>query len=218
MRILYSSISYVPAKRASSVQVMKMCEAFSKRGHAVTLLTKKSNNAKTAEQSARDFEYYGVNQRFRIEKLPRPRYRGGGVLFLCCVVSRLWRLRKDTDLVFSRDLFAAYFATAFGHRVIFEAHGVPQGWLGKFALRRINSSRNSHRLVLISDGLRKDLKQLHLLPSPACVLIAHDGADPEPTSSEKSDCHKPEGTFRVGYIGSLYPGKGAETVRDLAKQ
>ncbi|NJM90914.1 MAG: hypothetical protein HC863_01115 [Myxococcales bacterium] len=77
MRILYLSLSYVPSRRASSVQVMRMCSAMAKAGHEVTLLAKRSEE----RSSLADHTFYGVPPAFELHKLPRPKQRGGGVLF-----------------------------------------------------------------------------------------------------------------------------------------
>ena len=44
MKILYISNSIIPSKTANSINVMKMCQAFSENDHEVTLLAPDRKN------------------------------------------------------------------------------------------------------------------------------------------------------------------------------
>ena len=99
MKLLYLSLSYVPSRRASSVQVMRMCEAFARAGHDVTLVAKRGPDGEDP------FAFYGVDRCFRLELLPRPRRRGGGVIYALAVMHHV--LASRADLVYSRDLSSA---------------------------------------------------------------------------------------------------------------
>ena len=68
MNILYVSLSYLPSRRASSVQVMRMCNALAQRGHRVTLVAKQA-----AERVDDLHAYYWVPASLAIDRVPHPR-------------------------------------------------------------------------------------------------------------------------------------------------
>ena len=225
MRILYLSLSYIPSRRASSVQVMRMCAALAKAGHEVTLLAKASNDAR--EEAAvidrgGDHAFYGVPPRFELRKLPRPKRRGGGVLFSAAMAGQLWKERRRAELVYSRDLLGAWMASQARLPVVFEAHSIPAAPALRRLWRSLMTSPRLRRLVVISEALRRDLEAEGMLPARGSVVVAHDAADaPEAapvrpvrvgqgTPRERSD------VARIGYVGSLYPGRGIELILALA--
>lgn len=217
MRILYLSLSYVPSRRASSVQVMRMCAALAKAGHAVTLLAKRND----AEQgSGTDHAFYGVPTSFELRKLPRPPRRGGGLLFSAAMAAQLVLERRRVDLVYSRDLLGAWMASRARMPVLFEAHSIPQAPLQRRLWRALMASPRLRRLVVISEALRRDLEAEGMLPRHGSVVVAHDAADAPPVpATAAASSPAPAGggeALRVGYVGSLYPGRGIELILSLA--
>ena len=76
MRIAFISNSIIPSRTANSIQVIKMCEAFSKNGHEVVLLAPdtKDDYEKDVENI---YEFYGVKKNFKIKKLWCPNIKLG---------------------------------------------------------------------------------------------------------------------------------------------
>lgn len=211
MKILYLSISYVPSRRASAVQVMKMCSAFAGAGHDVTLVTKNClSRLERTELS--DHAYYGVEPNFAVTKIDRPERKGGGLLFQLGVAKLLHRHKRDVDIVFSRDLQAAALSARIGLPTIFEAHGLP-GIAAK-AFEELIRSPSFVRVVFISDALRREYEDLGYTVSDEKVVIAHDGATPAPYTKTHADKDR----VTVGYIGSLYPGRGVDILLDVARR
>ncbi len=233
MRILYLSLSYVPSRRASSVHVMKMCSALARRGHQVTLVTKRCGPRQEPGVSD-DFAFYGVEPAFRLAKLPRPAWRGGGLVWLTAVRSHLRRHHRTIDLVFARDLAGGWLAARLGLPVLFETHGPPAGGLGRALFRRLVASGRLVRLVAISDALGQRLRADGLLAGDPPLVVAHDAADPGPPPGglrgELPPGGQPrggppgeepaagDGAMRVGYVGHLYAGRGVELIVELARR
>ena len=207
MRILYLSLSYVPSRRASSVQVMKMCAALARRGHEVRLLAKEG--AETVED---DHDFYRVERSFRVEKIARPARRGGGLVFAAGVARRVMRLRWWAQLAYCRDPIGALIAANAGIPVVFEAHGVPASALERFAIRRTLSRPRSVGVVAISDALRRDLVEVAHVRRP--IVVAHDACDPPAAPARRRSAGVPP---VIGYVGSLYAGRGIETIVGLAR-
>ncbi len=213
MRILYVSLSYVPSRRASSVQVMKMCAALSARGHDVVLVAKASD-----EPSARglgDHAFYGVPATFAIEKLARPPRRGGGLVYAVSMVRRVISARGRVDLVYGRDLAGAAVASMLGLPFLFEAHAMPSATWQRVLLRRVLAAPSCRGVVAISEALRRDLLDAKLVPARTPTLVAHDACDPDFGHAPRATLGTPP---RIGYVGNLYRGRGVELVVELARR
>jgi glycosyltransferase involved in cell wall biosynthesis len=205
VRILYLSLSYIPSRRASSVQVMKMCSALARRGHDVTLVAKRG--VPISDQD--DHAFYNVDRNFAVRKIVRPRPRGGGFVYAATMAYELIR-RRDVELVYCRDPVGALAAAELGMPLVFEAHGIPtaRGWQRVY--RRIAASKRSRGVVAITEALRRDLVSLGVTSQ---IVVAPDACDP-PRAPVRAAISTPP---RIGYVGSLYAGRGIETIIALAR-
>ncbi|MDR2489418.1 MAG: glycosyltransferase family 4 protein [Desulfovibrio sp.] len=85
----------------------------------------------------------------------------------------------------------------------------------KFCLRQICASRRFLGIVCISQGLACEVRSL--LGKDISILVAHDGADAQHTPSEQSPSEKERTEhLNVGYVGSLYEGRGIDFIFQLA--
>lgn len=225
MNVVYVSLSYIPSRRASSVHVMKMCAALARAGHDVRLVAKRSSDREDAATDAHAF--YGVSG-FSIDKLARPRWRGGGLVYALATLGALVAQRRRADLVYSRDIIGALTALELRMPTVAEFHAVPAGPRLRALTRRIVHHRSLRGIVVVSDALRRDLAAEDLIPRHAPVVVAHDAADPPDPSridrfrsaaEQAAASHHGEGRVarpRIGYVGNLYPGRGIELILELA--
>ncbi|MDQ3363880.1 MAG: glycosyltransferase family 4 protein [Myxococcota bacterium] len=209
MRILYLSLSYLPSRRASSVQVMLMCNAFAKRGDDVTLFAKREE---PTTGSLHDI--YGVDDTFAIELGSRPAGRGGGMVYVGAIARELLRRRRTVDVVYSRDLVGSVIATGLGLPVVFEAHGLPDRSWHVPLWRRMVRSPSFLGLVAISHALERELAAAELLPLRRPVVVAHSPAEPRSYAPSRNVIAAPA---RIGYVGNLYPGRGVELIVEVAR-
>jgi glycosyltransferase involved in cell wall biosynthesis len=220
MRILYLSLSYVPSRRASSIQVMKMCGALARLGHDVTLVAKTGANGANGANRARavdDFAFYGVEPgSFRLEKLPRPERKGGGAVYAAAMAQRLAAHRRRADLVYCRDPWGGATAALLRLPLVFEAHGLPGGRFQRALWRQMTRSRGFVAMVAISDALRRDIQAEGLLPGRDCI-VAHDAAD-VPVRRAAAAARPSGSRPRVGYVGNLYKGRGMELLIEVARR
>jgi len=187
---------------------MRMCEAFAELDHRVTLVAKRSCD------TVDPYAFYGVANVFSIETIARPKWRGGGVLHLGGTAARLLRAH-DVDLVYSRDLLGAAMAAELGMPVVFEVHGVfDRRWQRAVCMRMVR--RPSFRgLVPISHAMLRELDRAGMVPAGCPVVVAHSPANEIPGTVAKFEPSTPP---RIGYVGSLYVGRGVELVVEVASR
>lgn len=210
MRIAYLSDSTIPSRKANGIQVMNMCQAFAQAGHEVVLFARPGGG--TAEG---DFDFYGVTPAFEIVKS-----RAFGPRRLCdwvyaSLTAQEFKRRAPFDLVYGRSLPALAIVARGNRPFIYEAHQ-PASLMGRIVERMLFRRPNMVRCVFISDGLRtaymSNYPQLMQLP----ILVAHDGTNISSIAADHGSADLAIGRLRVGYSGSLYPGRGIEIICALA--
>lgn len=223
MKIAVIAPTYIPARRANTVQVMKMTQALALVGNSVRLAVPTFEPARSYgwEELARQ---YGLRESFPIEWLSaNPRGRG---------YDFAWRAvgwAKGADLIYTRLPQAAALASQWGYPTLLEAHDLPQGRMGPWMFRRFLKGRGARRLVVITHSLVRDLSRQFGAPdSPPFTVTAPDGVDleryaglPAPEEARRRLSGRLpiqwEG-FTTGYTGHLYPGRGRRLLLSLAKR
>ncbi len=171
MRLVYLANMRLPTERAHGVQVMKMCEAFSKAGLEVLLVTpRRFTKIKTDP-----FEYYNVKKNFGMLKLPvldlipldyllgNFAFWVEAFTFLFC--AKIYLLFKDYELLYTREEWAGLFFKNF----VLEIHTLPE------RVKNFHRSvwRRAAALITITRHLKNRLAQ-NGVPEGK-ILAAPDG-------------------------------------------
>ena len=214
MHIAYLSHALIPSRSANSVNIMKMCAAFRRNGHDVTLLIPDRPGRDTSVVD--NFSYYGVENSFAIQRLPWGAYVGRSYVY--AVRSALSLKERKIDLVYTRFLSGAVAAVHLtDKKVVFEAHAPAddQGLLGRRLLSASATRSSFTRTIVISDALRdryaSDVPRLK-----SRVVVAHDAADRVGHDVAPIAIDRKPGEIIVGYAGQLYRGKGMELIARIA--
>jgi len=214
MRIAYISWSGIPSRSANTIQVMKMCEAFSKNGHEVLLFAKKQPSLNSEPEDI--YSLYGIERKFDIAYLPPLSFAGAGYLYSILALPALWKFKPD--VIYCRLISGCLLGLFFHIPSIFESHS-DIGKSGKVAAKLLSwliNQKKPTRIVTISNALKESFVQNYQIPEKL-VCVAHDGADDlEEYQKDISSVSSDSAIFRVGYIGQLYNGKGMEIISQLA--
>ncbi|MEM7657253.1 MAG: glycosyltransferase family 4 protein [Bacteroidota bacterium] len=217
MRLFYLSNSLIPSKEANSIQVMKMCRAFSRYCDSVVLFARHSG-----EEVDDIYTYYGVDPSFEVRRIQTPKVRKVRRFLQAMKITGQLRKEKPGFYLFGRDFYVLGIMAWLGlvkAPMSLEIHQPPTGKFQHWLQKKIFQSRHFEQLVVISEALAKEYARLFGDLVRNKTVVAHDGADvsqlPErllsnPTYEQKSSA------FKVGYIGSLYPGKGMGMISKLA--
>jgi len=213
--IIYLSTSILPSKQANSIQVMKMCAAFAKKGHHVTLFARTSKYYRGIVDDI--FKIYAVDSKFAIHLFKYIIPVGTSIIALPWLLYWLLIKNKFDNIVFARDIYAGYMACVFGFEVIYEVHSWPASALVRLVEKRLFCHANLLKVVCISKVLSDEYSKKY--PSLINKIeVHHDAADPVELDDVVSQgiIVKKSGKLNVGYIGQLYKGKGVEVAIQCA--
>jgi glycosyltransferase involved in cell wall biosynthesis len=217
MRIAYLGGWYLPSPKANAIHITKMCHEFAELGHEVSL------HSRTTERDpdlARIYSNCGVPASFSIRLHHRPQVKLIGEL------AYLWRQRRalwedpKPELLYSRSLEAIFISLSSGIPFVFEAHAPPLTRRQKWMMARLLQSPRLQRVVFISEALREIYCQMYPAVSTESTRVAHDAASPFPQTPSLDGLVERLRTGRpqVGYVGSLYAGRGIEMVAALSER
>jgi glycosyltransferase involved in cell wall biosynthesis len=211
MRIAYLSQSFIPSRMANSVHVMKMCSAFALHDHDVLLNV--ASRRPFAPHPTSDFEYYGVKpDLFVLRKHWYPKFGLPGRLLYSLLSSTSALFEKDA-LYYSRHPHGLVLPALLGRTFALEMHAPPTGHLEHqvvtWLLRRVTCKA----LVVISSQLAKIYHETFPSFPAERILVAHDAADPLPSTPH---AHSTSAPLMSGYFGSLLPGRGIDLIMQVA--
>jgi len=225
MKLIYIANIRLPTEKGHGWQIMKMCETFARSGMEVELVVPWRFN-KIKENP---FEYYGVEKKFKITKIPSldlVKFGKAGFLiqslsFAKCV---FWYVFfRKADVIYSRDELPLFFLS----------------FLNLFALDRKNLFLESHDgrfnfvikrvllkcrgIISISEGL-KDFYKLNGIDANK-ILVAPDGVDIEEFNIDilkekvRQKLNLPLDKKIILYTGSfyLYDWKGVDVLLEASK-
>jgi glycosyltransferase involved in cell wall biosynthesis len=215
MNIIYISASAIPSRYANSVHVMRMCQAFGIQGHTTTLIAQSVGN--TSMDAI--FNQYGVEPVFDLATLPRKGPGAIGALEYTIRVRKAVRSLPVPDVFYSRYIHGALSVASEGVPLVYEAHGPPRGRFERWQFETMFRSASFARLVVISNALQEIFIESFPSLDTRDVIVAHDGADlPRPaTDSPDAATTYRDDRLTVGYIGSLYEGRGLELIGEVAR-
>lgn len=213
MRITYLSRSTLPSEFANSVHVISMCSALGKICNKVTLHA----SIKPGSDREEIARFYGKPIDFELKCVRRYNIPFFGNL-IYGLISALLVSKKHTDIVYARCPHSAFFALMKKIPIIYEVHNIPTS-RARWLLERV-LFRSSYVIltVAITESLRRDYAKLYSTEGSIKMLVAPDGAELPDNSDAAtySQVNESSSTLVLGYVGSFWPGKGIEIVRELA--
>ena len=217
MKIACVTTSQIPSSTANSIQVMKVCQALSQAGNAVSLWAPGRHEI-TWETLA---GHYGITTPFEVRCVPSLPYLRRYDLAL----AGLQRAREwGADLVYTWLIPAALLGLWRGFPVVLELHDRPTGTLGPRLYRAFLKHPGRKRTLVITRALQSALeKQYSHKFKPGEIRVAPNGADLDryidlPDAQDaRFQLGLPEGPTAV-YTGHFYAGRGIGLLFELARR
>ena len=191
--------------------MMKMCAAMVRANHDVVLFGRRAPG-----YSAEDiFRYYGLKPAFELDLVSSSiGRRAPAVAGACRLLTRARTFRPE--LYYARRRPLAVVASFGSTPLIFDAHEMPIRALDRKMELQVFRSKPFQRLVTNTKALADE----YLAAWPefgSKIMVAHNASDPVAESISPYPIARRPGAPQVGYVGSLYPGKGMETIIKLAE-
>jgi glycosyltransferase involved in cell wall biosynthesis len=217
MTIAYVSVSEFSAMKANSLQTIAMCNAFARREK--TQLFFFDDDGREEAVLRRNFT---LEPALQLAPVKRRRYPLKPRLLNLLRMTRLAAQAAGPDgIVYTREVFVAFFLTFFGPKNLIEHHlELREPW-HRILLHWITRSPRFLAHVPISGFLAKSIGLDRL--SAAKLLVLHDGVDLslfEGTLAKAQARRRlglPAEGFMAGYAGQLYRDKGAHFILHLAE-
>lgn len=211
MKLLYFSNSDLFSKKANSIQVMKMCEAFSNNFEEVVLY------AYTQQKLIESVhEFYGVKNNFIVKIYPLRKNRLNRVLnSILTLVPLLFSLNTEKTIVYCREIFSSFFSSLLNVKNIYEIHNLPSEKTVPL-LKHIFKTKANLFNIAISNNLKNKLVELYKPIHP--VYVFHDGASLNKSIPKNPPDFHDQYSFNIAYVGHLYKGRGIELIIELAKR
>jgi glycosyltransferase involved in cell wall biosynthesis len=212
MRICYLTNSAIPSTVASSIQIVKMCEAFSELNNEVILIT---TNVSKKKQDL--FDYYDVKFKFIFKKIKYFKtFPLGFRYYIFSIFSILESLKHKPDIYITRNFFTCFLLVMFRKRIIMELHQDLniESRIVNFLTKKLKflNSKYVKKIVAITEGVKNEyVKKNIILENKITVLPSG--------SSVKSKFYflNKKKFFNIGYFGSLYRSRGLNLIKKLAK-
>ena len=107
MKICYLANTAIPSTNASAIQIVKMCEAFSKLNNRVTLIT-------TNSSSGNIFNFYNIKSKFKFKKIKNfKKFPLGIKFYLFSIFSILESIKFKPDIYITRNFFTCFLLILF---------------------------------------------------------------------------------------------------------
>jgi glycosyltransferase involved in cell wall biosynthesis len=217
MKIAFIAPSFIPSRRANSIQTMKMAQAFTLLGHRVLVIVPGVEPVITWDKDIAP--HYGLSEKFELEWVPiKNIFRGYDFALKSIRTAMKW----NADLIFTRHPQSAALASKRNIPTIFEAHDLPHGRMGPISFQQFLSGAGCKGIVSISDALLNAINSLYDIDDTP-THTAPDGVDlvrykDLPTPDEARSLLELEDKFTAGYTGHFYPGRGIEVLLDTAEK
>ena len=217
--ILMPILAPFPSTFVSSVQSANMAQAFAELGHAVVLAashpdpTFRDGDGREGLAPAIGFEPSFAH------RVLAGRVRRGQSFWNALRIAALAR-RLGPDLVYARDLRGCVLPARRGVSTVLEAHSMATFTrrLDRWALRSLLRAPGFLGIVAISSALAEDLVAAFDVP-PDAILVAHDAVRTSVDGGSSTyPSRSPGDLLRVGYVGSLFAGRGVDVLLEVARR
>jgi len=225
MNLHYISPSLIPSRAANSVHVIHQCRGFEQEGCRVTLYAKRAiEDESRLPESVK--ESYGVDvSNWNLVTYFSESARAMSLMITLIALPRVL-FSSRSDMVLTRNLYAAFFLSLIHRKILFETHQLESGvrkWIQKWIIQS-----NNVRTVMISKSLAHYLELHHNIQIDHPIVL-HDAA---PEGIRRLQPENRRGQFSMvsgiplaeasqweavcGYFGQLYAGRGIEIIEEMA--
>ena len=212
MKICYLSNSAIPSTVASSIQIVKMCEAFSELKNNVLLIT---TNVKKKNDNI--FKYYDVKNKFIIKRIKSfTQFPLGIKYYLFSIFSIFESLKFKPDIYITRNFFTCFLLILLRKKTIIELHHDlnTESRIVNFLVKyfKFLNSKYLQKAIAITNGVSNEFINKRYIKEKK-ILVLPSGSSLKYIKSLSNI----KNYLKIGYFGSIYKSRGLELIKKLAK-
>ena len=209
MKICYLANTGIPSTNASSIQIVKMCEAFSELKNQVTLIA-------TNSSSGNIFNFYNIKTKFKLKRIKYfKKFPLGIKFYLFSILSILESMKFKPDIYITRNFFTCFLLTLIKKKTILELHHDlnSESRIIRFIIKNYDflNSKYLIKLIAITNSVKNYYINNHSIKSNK-IIVLPSGSSIKENFKYKIDKKK----LNIGYFGSLYKSRGLNLIIKLA--
>ncbi|PJF41544.1 MAG: hypothetical protein CUN55_11680 [Phototrophicales bacterium] len=214
--VVYINYMPIPLPAADVMHTMKMCQAYQQIGCDVHLVAPKGNFRSLDAL----WEQYGIRNSFKVHLYKDSQRLRRHPVFLRGIF--LAKRQKQPTFIHTRSSAAALYGALFGISSVYETHRPLASGMEKIYLRLGARLPHFKKIIAVTEPIQQSYQRF--LPAMTeKIIVMNNGVDleqfePNDTSSESRAKLNLEERFTVGYIGSLFVGRGIEIILELAQR
>ena len=212
MKICYLSNAAIPSSVASSIQIVKMCEAFSKLNNEVILITINDFKSKL-----NFLNYYNVKSKFLLKRMKKFKSFPLGLnYYLFSLFSILESLKYKPEIYITRNFFTCFLLVILRKKIIMELHHdlKIESRIVRFLVTKFKflNSACIKKIVAITNGVKDEYVKNNLIKKDKIIVL------PSGSSIQKKfEFLNNKKFFKIGYFGSIFQSRGLNLIKNLAK-
>tara|TARA_B100000029_G_scaffold238173_1_gene235262 strand:- start:1399 stop:2514 length:1116 start_codon:yes stop_codon:yes gene_type:complete len=212
MKICYLSNAAIPSSVASSIQIVKMCEAFSKLNNEVILITINDFKSKL-----NFLNYYNIKSKFLLKRMKKFKSFPLGLnYYLFSLFSILESLKYKPEIYITRNFFTCFLLVILRKKIIMELHHdlKIESRIVRFLVTKFKflNSACIKKIVAITNGVKDEYVKNNLIKKDKIIVL------PSGSSIQKKfEFLNNKKFFKIGYFGSIFKSRGLNLIKNLAK-
>ncbi len=211
MKICYLSNSAIPSSVASSIQIVKMCEAFSKLNNEVTLITINESNSKI-----NFLNYYSIKSKFILKRIKYFKtFPLGMSYYLFSIFSVFYSFRYKPEIYITRNYFTCFLLVILRKKVIMELHHDlnMESRIVRFLVTKFKFLNSPYikKIIAITQGVKDEYMKKNFVKKNKIIVLPSGSSIKKRFNFLHNKKH-----FNIGYFGSLFKSRGLNLIKKLA--
>ena len=212
MKICYLSNAAIPSSVASSIQIVKMCEAFSKLDNEVTLITINDSKSKINFSN-----YYNVKSKFLLKRIKHFKTFPLGInYYLFSIFSVFESLSYKPEIYITRNFFTCFLLVILKKKIVMELHHdlKIESRVVRFLVKKFKFLNSIYikKIIAITHGVKEEYVKKKIIKKDKIIVL------PSGSSIKKNfNFLNNKKYFKIGYFGSMFKSRGLNLIKNLAK-
>jgi glycosyltransferase involved in cell wall biosynthesis len=212
MNICYLSNNAIPSPVASTIQIVKMCEAFSELNNKVILIATNEIVSKLNFST-----FYNIKSKFILKRMKYFKSFPLGInYYLFSVFSILESLKYKPKIYITRNFFTCFLLVILKKNTVMELHHDinTESRIVRFLVTKFKflNSPCVKKIIAITHGVKNEYVKKNIIKKEKIIVLPSGSS-----IKKKFEFSNNKKFFKIGYFGSLFQSRGLNLIKNLAK-